>query len=478
MRHGIFEFSPHFVSGLNTSIIPIGAYTIVYILGGEWAVRILNYLLFYLAFLLIEKFCTKRFGKRPACYATVFAISTPYLLWCIGVVFIDSFNFISVSILIVEVALLFEKPLSAKTTCYISLLAALAFLCKQQGVTVILPTALILAFWLLQGSYRGRTLRPIYYGLFGAACFLLLIAPPLAVNYHISGNPFYPFYNKFFQSPFFLFQNFKDMRWLHNPNYRTLWDLTFHGSSFVENIDFAFGFSYFVFLWFALPAVLFYSKQKQRSDLLILSLIFALFHLLTWLTTGFYMRYFVGSILPGSIILGLGIDRLLTIAANPFALSILSRMAVWVVIMLNFAAQLSIRNMTDPYPLREAFIHDYTHSTASVYEKQKELFAYARLRYGDKAKGLLVDTPSLYLAQGPVESLSWVFPTTQQAISNAKTASELYQTVFHHLGFKYLIMPKHSKAVIFSSREFQRNLRVKFARNEWQLLEPGKDSNR
>lgn len=472
LLHGKFDFSPFFTPGLNTSVTPIGAYTALFLLGSESAVRLFNYLLFYFGFLAVDRFTEKRLGTRTAYLAVLVALSFPYVLWCYGAIFIDSFNFLSSAILCIETLLFVRARLTMRRTCFIAVISAATLLCKQQGILVLLPSAAILLCFFVKEIWRSKTADSLLYAGGAGFLFLLLLAPPMLYNYVVSGNPIFPFYNLIFRSPFFELANFRDTHWLQPLSWRTLSDLTFHGSLFIENTNYAFGFSCFVFLWFALPLAVLTNHNPYSTELRFLAFYLLTFPPLLFLSTGLYMRYFAGALFPTAIILGYGIHRFLSLVSGKLWLTWLLSLSVLIVLSLNFAAQFSLRNITNPYPVYEAFRHDYSNSTAGHYAEQKSLFKYAALRHGNSSKGLILEKPWLYFAEGPIESYTWYFPTTSAKLSKAATAKELYDLIFHELGFHYLVIPSSSTAPLFSSTEFKRRLSLKMKRADLELFEP------
>lgn len=70
-----------------------------------------------------------------------------------------------------------------------------------------------------------------------------------------TGNPFFPFFNARFQSPFYPLENFRDLRFETPLTWTTFYDLTFHTSRFVEGQDGGAGFLFFLLLPAALVAL-------------------------------------------------------------------------------------------------------------------------------------------------------------------------------------------------------------------------------
>jgi hypothetical protein len=71
---------------------------------------------------------------------------------------------------------------------------------------------------------------------------------PYIHSWRNTGNPFFPFLNLVFKSPYWPVMNFVDFRWTGKLSPWLLFDTTFHSSRFLEAEDGALGFSLFTFL--------------------------------------------------------------------------------------------------------------------------------------------------------------------------------------------------------------------------------------
>ena len=137
--------------------------------------------------------------------------------------------------------------------------------------------------------------------------FSAIIIPFLLHNYIISKNPFFFFYNGFFKSEWFYPTNFRDDLWRHPLSWKTLYDITFFGSKYIENINYSFGISYFVLLIF-FP--LLFMRRGKRGEVLIMLFVF-IFAIILWFgTTNPYLRYFINILPVGSVILALIMDKI------------------------------------------------------------------------------------------------------------------------------------------------------------------------
>lgn len=200
------------------AVMPMGAdwcYTIVYLLGGEAAARLLNF-----AFLLCIVALVCRAGGLIA--GILFA-ATPVVLLVTGSLFVENLW-----------ALL---ALAALLCCREHLCVAFIFLgaavaTKFGAISFVLPIALI-ALWTLPKP-RMRA------GLTAVACFLIFAATPYLTAFAKTGNPVYPFLNSS-TAP-------ADARFHEPLTLHSLYDVTFHTSRFMEAQDGAAGFHYFLLL--------------------------------------------------------------------------------------------------------------------------------------------------------------------------------------------------------------------------------------
>ena len=137
------------------------------------------------------------------------------------------------------------------------------------------------------------------------------------------------------------------------------WNITFHGSQFVENIEYAFGFS--AFLLMPVAACMAAKEWLTKRHLAILGLIALClaYSFIVFKTTGFYLRYMLGCVPALSLCLALGAEQL-TAGSRPKAFVV--SLFVSALVALNTCALLSIRNTADPYPIMEAMTGDLSQS--------------------------------------------------------------------------------------------------------------------
>lgn len=438
--NGYFAFDPHFVMSLDQAIVPQSTYVSVFLMGGEYAVRIINYLLIFIAFILLEEFTREKYGEVPALLVTLAGISTPFILWLIGVVFIDSFSYLSSAVLFIFLFSFIENP-NKKNLIIFFLLASFSFICKQHAVYVIIPAAIIVAFTTIKKALRSGDRSLILFLFTGPIISLILISPFLVQNFILTGNPVFPYYNGIFKSEWFFPQNFKDMRYQLPLNWGSLYDITFKGQKYIENMNISFGISYFVFLIFS-PLIFIY--KKYRRDIAITFFVFVVYILLWFNITGPLIRYFTACLPMGSLIIGLTISVILDFTRGSKGNNSLIKGLIAAVFLANFLCQLRIYNVAYPYPLIEAFTNNYERSNLNNYQGVKKLFDYACLKHGKTSKCLLINSPYMYFADFKIETLitaSWYHYKDQlEILSGAKGPADLYDRIFNKKQFDFIIM--------------------------------------
>ncbi|HWS78066.1 MAG TPA: hypothetical protein VN205_06790, partial [Thermomonas sp.] len=108
------------------------------------------------------------------------------------------------------------RPGAAAVGVFAGLLLAL----KTSNLVYLLP----LLAWLCLSLPRGARLRWLGTLLL---CLLPVAASSYAYAWLVTGNPLFPFYNAFFQSPYYPLENLRDLKWMAGVSWRSLWDITF-----------------------------------------------------------------------------------------------------------------------------------------------------------------------------------------------------------------------------------------------------------
>ncbi len=442
--YNIFDFNPQYASSFfNEPLLMIGSHTGLFLLGGEYAIRLFHLFLFYASFFLLESCVRRIFDRRIAFFTSLAAVSTPYILWQISNLYIDGIGLFASTILFLYFLYLL-KQLNRRNLILYFLLLPFVIMSKQQGIFLIIPTLLILLFTVIFFK------RKLFGDLIKYSPLSLLVILPLFLhNTYITGNPVFPMYNDIFQSPHFEtkvpipgFFKFTGV----GLNWNSLYDITFAGDKYVVtgNNSFLFGLSYFIILPF-FPLILLY---RQKRLLIFLTFIFFLSTVfLCFLITGPQMRYFIISLPMGSLLLGLIINKILEVTGGGLA-HLMAILLIACVFIINFVIQINNSHLPAGYPAIEAFTGKIIDS--SFYNRAvKQFFTYVNGKYSKEAKGFMFYSPALYLADFHIEVYDWYnFPIARK-LNMAKSGKEAYAILFKEEKFDFLIFTdNHPRTVL------------------------------
>jgi 4-amino-4-deoxy-L-arabinose transferase-like glycosyltransferase len=463
---GLYSFDPAYAPALDSSIIPQSSYVMTYMLGGEFSVRILNYILMVSGLFTVEKFCREILSEKTAAYAAVIISTVPILLWMTGIAFIDSFNLVSsLSLLLLTYFICKDKlPKGLVPLFFIGI--TFTYLSKQQGLFVIMPCCVFFVFVFVKSVMAQKKTELIIPTISWAFFPLAVIGSVLIHNYIISGNPMFPYYNGVFKSPYFDPSNFLDTRWNSPLNLETLEKMTFYGSRYVENWDYSLGFAFFTFL---LPIpVLFYKSSRKQFFLFVLFL--AACSVFIWKnTTGLYMRYGI-SIFPVLAVFAASvIDKIISIRKDPIIKTTIS--AVFgIVCILNFIAMMNLINFHGSYPLYEAVTGDLSKSMMRESADVRKVYEYAAEKYGKNSKGFILNDMYYYFAKTRIGSNYWYFNKDAKAFSELKSDPEkLFRYIFSNYDFA-IVNVKGDKEI--SEQMLLKNFEVEYSRSGVFLIKP------
>ena len=198
---GRHVFSPSNIWSIDTEVFSQSYYTISYLLGGEYAMRFSTLAAAVAAMLLLEDYCRRTFGLRAAMCTALVLVCTPFLGIFVSIIYLESFNFLSVTAMMIVVLYGLERP-DRNTIILFCVLAAVAFLYKQQAVFVALPSAAIVAAALFAQCGRQRSYRAVYSLAAGMIAALIIVSPFLVQSYILTKNPFFPWFNSVFHSDY------------------------------------------------------------------------------------------------------------------------------------------------------------------------------------------------------------------------------------------------------------------------------------
>ena len=471
-QHHVFTFDPvNHLFGFDTSIIPLASYVSAYLTGGEFAVRMLNWLLVILTGWLILEKGTQWFDRRTGAFAMVTAFLTPVLLWVTALVLTDSFLLMASTLAIIYAVeyLTSDADFSAALRQY-GLVVPLLLLSKQGGLLLILVTLPLLFIKAVSDRRRRQELPALRHMVLAIVLIVTAILPVLIHNYVITGNPVFPFYNRTMRSPYFPPTDFHDTRWNQPLQLNSLFEMTFHGRRFSENMDYSVGLSYFVFLPF-IPLAFAFANSGQRRTILILALV-SLLSVIAQFKLGIpYLRYFAGLLLPTACLVGVSWTAILGLGRH-LVLRLLSLAAVTLVIGANAIAVLSSQSATpQPFPIVEALTHNYEHSSLQEWLNYKKLFDYINMTRSPEAK-CLVFTRSLSFLSCRADLADWAHPSNNLAIAVATTPDEAYDTIFKKLAYDVVVLPDKIGIATVDAPAFRNRLRTEFRINNLSVCSP------
>jgi hypothetical protein len=240
------------------SVMPMGAdftYAIVYLLGGEPAVSLINFTLLLGIAALIYSANRQWLPRAPALVVTALFASTPLVHLVTGSLFIE--NFVTVMILGMLVTLWRFHETGQRSLLFAVAALAGAAAAAKLGACVFVLMAMPFAVAEARRQWKNLGARPAVTAALALALLLTVAAPPYLIAYAKTGNPVFPFLNSKIHSalldPRF---NFTDIRYNQPLGWSTPFNLTFHTNNYFEAQNGAFGFQYLLLIPLALIALL------------------------------------------------------------------------------------------------------------------------------------------------------------------------------------------------------------------------------
>lgn len=246
------------------SVMPMGAdwcYSIVYLLGGEYAARLLNF-----AMLLLVEALLYRIVRRWVTPAIAFLIlalfaSTSLVQMVTGSMFIE--NFLAAMIVGMVLAIARFGETGETRFLYAAAAAGGTALAIKLGGLAYVAAALPVFAIEIRRQWRRLGARPAL--VCGIALVLLLAAalPAYAISWRLTADPVFPFLNQTFPSPLVdRSAVFLDHRYSQPITFHTPFDLTFHTNRYYEGRPGSLGFHYLLLVPLGLLALV---AVKRRS---------------------------------------------------------------------------------------------------------------------------------------------------------------------------------------------------------------------
>ena len=289
--HIASHHSWHFdVSQISWAVSPMTAewcFTTLYLLGGEFAAKLLPFVFLSITCILIVLLCQRMVPRAAALLIAAVYAATPAVQLITGAMFVDTLwtGFLLAAVVVI-VHWTESRDTAALTVAGVLLGSAMAT--KLVGLTFV-----VLCFaWVLVNSFgrkSGIDRKSLAALLAAAVLCVIVAAPPYVTAWVKTGNPVFPYFNDVFRSPHYdTKSDWADPRWQTRLSWRAPFDVTFRSSTFLESQNGAVGLSwlFLIMLFAAAPRSMF-----TRPVIAALS-IGVPFLLVTW-TRASYIRYIV-----------------------------------------------------------------------------------------------------------------------------------------------------------------------------------------
>ena len=258
--HHAFTYQP---DRILWSVMPMGAdwcYTLVYLLGGEYAARLLNFCLLLLVELMLYR-VARRF-VTPAVAFLILALfaSTALVQMVTDSLFVE--NFLAALVLGAVLAIWRFGETAARPFLYAAAILGGATMAVKLGGLAYLAAILPVAIVEVRRRKKGLGAKP---ALTAALAIVLLLAaalPPYIISWRLTHDPVFPFLNQRFPSPLLSpTAAFTDFRFNQPVTWHTLFDLTFHSHRYYEGRDGSLGFQDLLLVPLGLIALLFVRRR-------------------------------------------------------------------------------------------------------------------------------------------------------------------------------------------------------------------------
>jgi hypothetical protein len=236
------------------AVMPMGAdftYSIVYLLGGEMAARLLNFAILLVLLGLLHAAVRRSVSPAVAWLLVALFATTPMVQLVTGSLFVE--NLLAAFLLGTMTALWRFGASGERRFLYLAAALGGTAMATKVGAIAFLVPALVCA---AVEVWRQRKHSGARWGL-ALGLLLLAAAPPYGIAWLKTGNPLFPFRNdKFHSRQLDAKADIRDQRFHQPLTWSTPHDLTFRSNLYYEGQDGSFGFQYLVLAPLALLALL------------------------------------------------------------------------------------------------------------------------------------------------------------------------------------------------------------------------------
>jgi glycosyltransferase involved in cell wall biosynthesis len=245
------------------AVMPMGAdfsYSVVYLLGGEMASRLLNFTFLLLLLAILHAVLRRLVSPALALLLTALFASTPMVQLVTGSLFVE--NLLTAMILGAMMSLWSFGDSGERRFLYAAgALGGTAMAIKFGAIAFLVPALLFAVVEVRRHRLTaGRAWIP------ALALLVATAAPPYMIAWFKTGNPLFPFLNDKFHSPLLEPRaEIQDLRFRRPLTWSMPYDLTFRSNSHYEGQDGSFGFQYLVLAPMALLALLVAPRRRAVS---------------------------------------------------------------------------------------------------------------------------------------------------------------------------------------------------------------------
>ncbi len=249
------------------SVMPMGAdwcYSFVYLLGGEYAARLLNFAMLLLVEALLYKIVRRWITPTLAFVVLALFASTSMVQLVTGSMFVENFQAAMVLGALVAIWRFADRG-ETRYLLAASFIAGTALAIKLGSLAyliVILPFALLE----IRRHWTRLAKRPALASWVALLLLLTAALPTYVIAWKMTGNPIFPFMNQKFPSPVLGHDvSINDDRFTQSLTAHTPFDLTFHTDRYFEGRAGSLGFQYLLLVPLGLAAALFIRRRPAGA---------------------------------------------------------------------------------------------------------------------------------------------------------------------------------------------------------------------
>ena len=427
--HSVWPFD---VQEFVWAVMPMGgdwAFCGVYMLGGEYAARLLNFSFFLMIAGLVFVASRRWLPLAGALLLTALFATTPLVQLVTGSLFVEN-----VWAVFVTAAVLSLWKYHATNRAAYFVLAGVFLGCSLQvkyGSWALLPAALSLVVVEWKRARRaGRTSSVALVTL--SALLIVFAAPPYLTAFVETGNPVYPFLNNVFQSPYFdATRPLRDIRWPAGLDWSTPYNITFRSDRYLEAQAGSFGFQYLLFLPLSILLLL-----RRRSYLAAAALGIGLSYGLLICLYMTYLRYLYPVLPLFMIVIAWVAAELRTREIRLYKL--LQVLAVMGIFLNGYFIPAAGWAHRDLY----LNLFDQGEVTRYIEERapQRPLVEYLNTQVPGAKVAFFTDGSKIAPLKAAAVGSSWHFPEFSKRLRAALSAEDLY-ALMEELSIEYFVAP-------------------------------------